>query len=493
MNRAERRRLGRLEAKQHKSGRAAAARRSAAVRKLEQFGGVSVLGALAAMAVPLSQPSDAKEDRARVGILSTIASVAVRVCDEQGPKATVREINELLPAFSSWHPTRLEQPHPHRAHAMLASIVSPQAEAQRSILDAYTRTYEILTTHHREGMPDAHDWAEYFGVKLEEFMLLAFGVGTLAIGNQGLVDRRSFTAELAAPLAATSDDLQAALNTHLFATWDEHQHTAKAVPVEPGREDWAFNPLMTKPVVVHSHDSPVGLCPFPLMALQRGTLTSLYFDGRNIAGEQFAGELGYAVEDYVESVLRSLVDLSDAACALHTEIVYDKSQRKSADFFVVFDELVLVIEVKAARQIEHLRQGHQTGVTDMIKKISKAADQIETSADLIHQRHGSFTHIPSDRPIRGLVVTLEPWPTLGVLGTVLCPIGATSVPTHVISIDNLERIAQTPAIAATIGGDISGAYDQSRLVSTITHGHEATPPQSTFFDYLDHLIDQEWG
>lgn len=79
---------------------------------------------------------------------------------------------------------------------------------------------------------------------------------------------------------------------------------------------------------------------------------------------------------------------------------------------------------------------HTTRFTTVMDKIAKACRQIDTTADLIRQRHPEFADIPNDRPILGLAVTLEPFylanasnlgPSLPTTQTPVCVASAADV------------------------------------------------------------------
>lgn len=108
--------------------------------------------------------------------------------------------------------------------------------------------------------------------------------------------------------------------------------------------------------------------------------------------------------DAFESYVGAQLDLLTHA-VVHREITYDKDSKKSCDYIVITDECVLLIECKSGRPNIEARLGNGT---DSMKKISKGKAQLETTAQLIKDRHTSFSHIPDDRPMLGLVVTLEP-------------------------------------------------------------------------------------
>lgn len=70
----------------------------------------------------------------------------------------------------------------------------------------------------------------------------------------------------------------------------------------------------------------------------------------------------------------------------------------------------MLVEVKSARPSQGIRVGSDDGSgKELQPKVAHAAKQIAMSARLVRDRHPASGHIPADRPLVGLVVTLEPF------------------------------------------------------------------------------------
>jgi hypothetical protein len=76
---------------------------------------------------------------------------------------------------------------------------------------------------------------------------------------------------------------------------------------------------------------------------------------------------------------------------------------------------------------------------DFERTVGRALKQIEHTAELIQQGEPSLAHIPRDRPIFGLVATLEPYYVAG-FGRDVDPSYATKFPVAVVSIRELEQL-----------------------------------------------------
>ena len=76
---------------------------------------------------------------------------------------------------------------------------------------------------------------------------------------------------------------------------------------------------------------------------------------------------------------------------------------------------------------------------DFERTVGRALSQIERTAEVIEQREPSLAHIPADRRIFGLVVTLEPYYVAG-FGRDIDSSYATKLPIAVVSIREFEQL-----------------------------------------------------
>jgi hypothetical protein len=76
---------------------------------------------------------------------------------------------------------------------------------------------------------------------------------------------------------------------------------------------------------------------------------------------------------------------------------------------VTTDSVVVLVEVKCARPTLDYRAGGDDGWADIQTRIHEAVSQLERSGRMIAERHPAFAEIPHDRPLRGLIITLEPY------------------------------------------------------------------------------------
>ena len=181
------------------------------------------------------------------------------------------------------------------------------------------------------------------------------------------------------------------------------ENEARRLSRDPHLRRFEYNPLRGHPFL--SGFGPGFLAPSSHLIAPKGSPLGLYYLGMAHFGNSFAQELGDLFEQYIGRQLRLLPD-----AAVHPEIIY-LDERRSVDWIVVFDDLVLLVEVKSTRPTQQLRLGVLDRTNAALRQLKHAHQQVETTAALITGRHPSFTHIPADRPVHGLVVTMEPFHT----------------------------------------------------------------------------------
>ncbi|MFH8485325.1 hypothetical protein [Streptomyces longisporoflavus] len=199
---------------------------------------------------------------------------------------------------------------------------------------------------------------------------------------------------------------------------------------DPHLRRFEYNPLRGRPFLAGFGAGY--LAPSSHLITPKGSPLGLYYMGMARFGNDFARELGDLFEQYVGRQLREIPDAQ-----VHPEIVY-RDERRSVDWIVVFDDLVLLVEVKSTRPTQQLRLGVLDRTSAALRQIKHAHQQLETTAALITDRNPSFQHIPAERPIRGLVVTMEPFHTANAPFQEMRP--TTDIPVTVCSATELEQL-----------------------------------------------------
>ena len=290
---------------------------------------------------------------------------------------------------------------------ILTKVAFEQFGVQYSQMENLARTVALFTDHAAgvQGAPTPADWIALLGVDLHQFMRIGFAAYTAMVNNEGSIARDMLLAPQLAPIFAplTSDQAMDVLDKHFIWTLDQHAEYTREKEV-PGREKWSPNSLQARPLVAIGNDL---VAPATHYIIERITPTGLYYIAAAGWGNRFTTfttALGTMFERYVVAQLQLLADAT-----VYTEIVFGASQRKSCDVILVFDEVVVLVEVKGARPTIEVRIGQDGGDEELHKKLGHARDQIVKTAGHIRERHPAFAHIPSDRPRVGLIVTLEPF------------------------------------------------------------------------------------
>ncbi|MFF3951361.1 hypothetical protein ACFYYN_42195 [Streptomyces sp. NPDC001902] len=181
------------------------------------------------------------------------------------------------------------------------------------------------------------------------------------------------------------------------------ENKTRRLSQDPHLRRFEYNPLRGRPFLLGF--GPGYLAPSSHLIVPKGSPLGLYYMGVAHFGNSFAQELGDLFEQYIGRQLNQLPDAE-----VHSEIIY-RDERRSVDWIVVFDDLVLLVEVKSTRPTQQLRLGALDRTNTALRQIRHACQQVETTAALVAGRDSSFRHIPADRPVQGLVVTMEPFHT----------------------------------------------------------------------------------
>lgn len=243
---------------------------------------------------------------------------------------------------------------------------------------------------------------------------------------------------------------------------------------DPMAESFAYNPLLNRPLV--TMEPGRYLIPSPLLLLRRVTTTGIYYAAMDALGSAIGNDLGAVFEHYVGRQLAQVPGVR----RMVPEVLYDRRGKRTVDWFVVFDDLVLLVEVKAPRLTESARLGDDAALrNDLDRTIGSAWRQIDRSAtllaDLPHELVAAG--VPSHLPARGLVVTLEPYHmvTSPFLDELLPPRPQT--PTTVASVLDLENMVSVARGGVSLAEQVRRLQDDQGLAnwSPTAAEHSAWP------------------
>ncbi|MEU1601563.1 hypothetical protein ABZ468_55280 [Streptomyces sp. NPDC005708] len=389
--------------------------------------------------------------------LADVAWVSLTRGNEyRGRPATDADLKEILNYYFALDEPMRREPVGQRLEGFLLRLAGQQLVWQEPEFPELARTLALLQqtapTKHLEVIEPGWD-KRLLGCSLADYV----GVAQLLFGAATTMKGRFDPQWLASDLddfedLTTPDNLAAVIDRH-FATSAERLRDEEVAAAALARADgkpaldpvlrrFSYNPLRGKPVVTGY--GPGSLVPVPAAVVAKASCSGLYYTGLEGLGTAFTRDLGELFEQYIGRQLRLLPDAD-----VHPEVVYieNKSERKSVDWFVVFDDLVLLVEVKSGLQ---LRLGPKDFATELSKKLEKALKQIDRTVALVKEGRTEFAHIPVDRPILGMVVTMD------VYHMVNSPefrsaLPETTVPATITAIGELEdAVTVTDASLSTI-------------------------------------------
>lgn len=229
----------------------------------------------------------------------------------------------------------------------------------------------------------------------------------------------------------------------LSSTFKEFKQRYDAAPKPPrGHERFAYNPLVDTPFLKMG-DGRL-LAPQPSLIMRTVTPEVLFYAGVKEFGSQaFGNDMGWLTQHYVGRQLRLL----EPSVTLLPEVEYwvGKDRKDSVDWFLVFDSLVVMIEVKSARY-GWFAQAAADGYRDRAHNpLVKGVDQLIKTAALLKEGRPEFAHIPTDRPLAGIVVTTEPFYMANTPWVREEVLSRADIPVTVASLNDIELMVCLPA------------------------------------------------
>lgn len=379
----------------------------------------------------------------RQGMLFAVAGICVTSGNNhRGGQVRLSDVQDLLDGFHNvWEPALDSEP----SGAVLRTVVSRTAYVQFPFqlfpMDSLARSLCLYGADQRFGdaMFGEDEMRDMLGTTLARFLYLGFAMYAAAVSRDGRVSRIELLEDSCAPIFAP-DSAQSGLDVierWLAAPADEIARIGRQMAPEPA-DLWGFNPLFERPIVTIGDEYVV---PCPAAILQRLSPQGLFFVVRDAletdtnpqrAFRDFTDRLGRRFERYIGAQLGLLEH-----AAVTPEITYDKGQL-SVDYIVETPEVVLLVEAKAIAPTLDTRAGKFSEGSDIATKLQKACDQISTTAELLEQGHEGLPSL-NGRPMRGLVITRDPYYWLGTpfFDDLVQP---RSIPTTFVSSHELERV-----------------------------------------------------
>lgn len=349
-------------------------------------------------------------------VLGEIARTSLVHGTEFGRKpATSRDLEECCGACQAISHPELEAQAPGAVGRFLLRL-GQQLSFQQRPFNELARTVALFehTTPTRPTKTIQPGWAEsLLGCSLSEYVGAAFLLHVSALKNEGTFDigwlRQPNFAAITAEVGA---DVLESVMLDQYVTdrprFRELQNEARRRAGQPPQQlqRYSFNPLSARPVLRGL--GPRLVIPVPAYLILKASPLGLFYTGIERLGKDFADDVGVLFEAYVGRVLS---DFPNAQVV--PEITYGpRSDQLSVDWFVISDQCVVLVEVKSTRPTESVRIGSPEVERELARVLGKGIDQLNRSARLVSQREPGFSNVPDDRPMVGLLVTMEPFHTI---------------------------------------------------------------------------------
>ncbi|MFB6627228.1 hypothetical protein ACFCWD_22865 [Streptomyces sp. NPDC056374] len=346
--------------------------------------------------------------------LADIARVALAYGNEHRGDGTCteRDLLHMLAAYAALDDPMLRQENTYEAFlAFMLRLSGEQLVHQESTYNALARTAALFEQTEPTRAPRClkAGWDEdLLGCSLSHYVGVTMLLQVSTYQNAGRFDPawldqpqgRELCEILPADIVRRVTEAHFVTDQPIFKAENERLRISK----EPRLRRFEYNPLRGRPFL--RGYGPGYLAPSSHLIASKGSPLGLYYMGVAQYGNAFAEDLGDLFEQYVGRNLREI-----SSATVHPEIVY-RDNRRSVDWIVVMDNLVLLVEVKSTRPTQHMRLGVLDRTSAVRRQLTHAYKQLDTTADLIKKRHPDFTHIPDDRPLQGLVVTMEKFHTV---------------------------------------------------------------------------------
>jgi hypothetical protein len=423
-------------------------------------------------------------------VLAEIARVSLlRGTEFNREPATIADLNDCANAFLNLDDRDLRRHKPGSVGDFLLRLGAQQLTWQQQTFHDISRAAAVFQHAADPKRPPkiiSGDWPEQlFGCSLVEYLNLAFLLYVGALRNGGIFD----PAWIAAPQFAeirqsiSSELMRAVFHSQFVADKARLRADQDEVEAAVGRPEldyrrFGHNPLSKFPVV--SGLSDLWFMPVPQLLLRKASPIGIFYAGIKKFGSAFANDLGPLFEAYVGDQLRLL----DPGVLGEIEYTEDKNTKLSVDFIVPLEQCVLLIDAKSTRPTEEIRAGAPNAGDKLAGLLNKGVKQLSNTARLITERHPAFAHIPADRPIIGLLVTMEPFHTVNT-PFVSGALDGCTIPYRVASSEEIEALVR-------LGADDIGQRLLEHMTDPEREGHSVKTLVENRELGRNKLLDEAW-
>jgi hypothetical protein len=405
-----------------------------------RFNQDKLLTAVAQRAVSL--PDDAGEMPYRATPPWALAGlVKASICHGNAYRSTPVRPNDILMGchmYNNLVTHELHQPGLNSGFNILARIAYEQFPYQESIFEEMARPQLFFSDYSGRKQLEViseESLTELLGAPVRTAVAVALILYAGAQKNVGFfdpawLDQPNFTEVLK---VVPRERILAVIDSVFVNSIEQFKQQATEAPPLPYLERYLFNPLTARPLL-RLRDGRL-LAPVLQTIGRKLSPIELYYFGIKRWGEAFARDMGELLEDYIGRQLASMPGVD-----VHPEVAYIEKRDvlNSIDWIVVFDDLVLLVEAKATRTPAAARAADVTAQGTYQATLGKAFKQINRTYRALQAKVPAFDHIPKDRPMLGLVATLDPWYMANSMAREFLP--ATDIPTMVASAREVEHL-----------------------------------------------------
>ncbi|RAO29972.1 hypothetical protein PSN13_05171 [Micromonospora saelicesensis] len=380
---------------------------------VRRFNQESVLDAVVAVALTLPGKMDDDPRRyQRTPPWALAAVVKASLCNGNAHRSTPMRERDLVLAchmHNNLHPEELDHPHLGSPLAIMVRIGYEQFPYQESMFEEMARA-EAFFNGYTGSKPltvvTDERLAKLLGAPVREAAGVALLLHAGAERNGGFFDPKWLDQSNFTPVldALSREAILDVVNTSFASDVAGFKRLAAEAPAVPLLDKYLFNPLMARPFIRRKDGRLIA--PVPQLISRRMSPLEWYYAGIREWGTDFAIDLGYLFEDYVG---RQFATVPDASVEPEIEYHRGKDRMDTTDWFIVFDDAVLLVEAKAGILPAAGRAGDDSLTTMMTRTVGKAIKQINRTHALIKSGAPEVVHIPNDRPILAMVATLDPW------------------------------------------------------------------------------------
>jgi hypothetical protein len=408
--------------------------------------------------------------------------------EHRQPGVSRGDIEQICNLYNNLEDPILDSDDEDSFYSFFVRLTYEQFSYQISIFEEFARPHLLFDDALRTtdtALIDQGFWERLLGCTPVELAGAIFVLGVGAQRNGGFFDPTWLEQPNFVPVLeeVPAGVITTALDSHLSATVDTFRSIAaqfRSPDLRLRRAD--YNPLHQAPYVRLGDGRFIA--PIPRLVFARMSPEGLYYLALEKLPEEekhaFTDDVGLLFQSYVGTQLSSI-----PGATVLPEIRYGNDEL-SVDWFVIWPELVLLVEAKSTRLTLSSRLGLSNLRNDVERTLGKAFDQLATTAGLIDSGQEAFANIPRDRPMIGFATTMEPY-WLGNAPVIRRFLPELNIPTFVLSMRELEHlvaIAQRTALPPILL-ELSG--DKERRTWNVGNAVQDVEPGAR-----NPLLDEAW-